>query len=279
MAATIYVTGNFKGGVGKSTTAQMLSYESALKKNRNTLLIDMDPQGNASEVMELTAENLTGKEVSFKNGDTIWEGMTTYKDLTKVIYPVAENLDIIPANIKFSAYPQYIIGKLKNTTEQLKYFAEFIAPLREMYDVIYIDVPPTISVYSDAAMYVADWVILILQTQVKSLRGGQDYIDYMKFFKKKHNAKLDVLGIVPFMVQKRDSVDIEVYDMAKELYPDHLISTVVLNNGRLKRYDGDGITETLTKKGHVNKKDAHTHKIFLDILEELDENEEALGEL
>jgi len=245
MTATIYVTGNFKGGVGKSTTAQMESYQSAIKFNRKTLLIDMDPQGNASGVMKLTAENLTGKPISFKK--TIWEGITEYYDLSKVIYQIHENLDLIPANIKFSAYPQYLIPQIPDTTEQLKFFSKLIEPLREKYDSIYIDVPPTISIFSDSAMYVADWVILVLQTQVKALQGGQDYIDYMKFFKKKHNAKLDVLGIVPFMVQKRDSVDMEVYEMAKELYPEHLISTVVLNNGRLKRYDGDGITETLTK--------------------------------
>jgi len=275
MTATIYVTGNFKGGVGKSTTAQMESYQSAIKFNRKTLLIDMDPQGNASGVMKLTAENLTGKPISFKK--TIWEGITEYYDLSKVIYQIHENLDLIPANIKFSAYPQYLIPQIPDTTEQLKFFSKLIEPLREKYDSIYIDVPPTISIFSDSAMYVADWVILVLQTQVKALQGGQDYIDYMKFFKKKHNAKLDVLGIVPFMVQKRDSVDMEVYEMAKELYPEHLISTVVLNNGRLKRYDGDGITETLTKKGYVNKKDAETHQIFIEILKELDENEIALG--
>lgn len=275
MTATIYVTGNFKGGVGKSTTAQMESYESAIKFNRKTLLIDMDPQGNASGVMKLTAENLTGKPISFKK--TIWEGITEYYDLSKVIYQIHDNLDLIPANIKFSAYPQYLIPQIPDTTEQLKFFSKLIEPLREKYDSIYIDVPPTISIFSDSAMYVADWVILVLQTQVKALQGGQDYIDYMKFFKKKHNAKLDVLGIVPFMVQKRDSVDMEVYEMAKELYPEHLISTVVLNNGRLKRYDGDGITETLTKKGYVNKKDAETHQIFIEILKELDDNEIALG--
>ena len=274
MPANIYVTGNFKGGVGKSTTAQMLAYESAIKFNRRTLLIDLDPQGNASKVMQLTAENLTGEAPEYEK--TIWDGIIE-NDLSVAIYNIGENLDIIPANIIFSDYDQYIIKKFDDPKDQLQFFADLVEPLREKYDSIYIDVPPTISVFSKSAMYVADWVILILQTQVKALQGGQDYIDYMTFFRKKYNAKLDVLGIIPFMVQKRDSVDIEVYETAKEMYPDHLLKTVVLNNGRLKRYDGDGITETLTLKGYVNKKDAQTHEIFESILKELDENEAALS--
>lgn len=274
--AETYVVGNFKGGVGKSTTVQMLSFESAYQKNRKTLVIDLDPQGNTSDVLSLTAENFGNDDVPEEFDQTIWEAVRGGK-ITDSIYNIMPNLDLIPANISFSDFPDHMIAKYpQDKLAQFKYMEKLFEPLKTMYDVIYIDVPPTISTYSNAAMYVAEYVIVILQTQVKSLKGAQNYIDYMNFFIEQYNTSLEVVGIVPFMMQKRDSVDQEIYHAAKEIYGGHLLETVVLNQSRLKRYDGSGITYEINKNGKVEQWDRRAHQVFLNVLDEIDEHRRLL---
>ncbi|EOH93104.1 ParA family protein [Enterococcus pallens] len=270
--AQTYVVGNFKGGVGKSTTVQMLSFESAFRKNRKTLVIDLDPQGNTSDVLSLTAENFGNSELPDEFDSTIWEAVRT-GDISNSIYNIMPNLDLIPANISFSDFPDYMISMFPNDKlSQFQYMDKLISPLKSVYDVIYIDVPPTISTYSNAAMYVAEYVIVILQTQVKSLKGAQNYIDYMNFFIEQYQTELEVVGIIPFMMQKRDSVDQEIYETAKGIYGDHLLNTVVLNQSRLKRYDGSGITYDINKNGKVEQWDNRAHEVFVHILDEIDEH-------
>ncbi|WP_159723496.1 ParA family protein [Enterococcus sp. CSURQ0835] len=273
--AQTYVVGNFKGGVGKSTTVQMLSFESAYHKKRKTLVIDLDPQGNTSTTLALTAENFGNADLptepdGFDN--TIWEAVQN-ENIMDSIYNILPNLDLIPANISFSDFPDYMIEKFPgNKLLQFQYIEKLFEPLKEIYDVIYIDVPPTISTYSNAAMYVAEYVIVILQTQVKSLKGAQNYIDYMNFFIEQYGTDLEVVGIIPFMMQKRDSVDQEIYEAAREIYGDHLLQTVVLNQSRLKRYDGSGITFEINKNGKTEQWDRRAHEVFIKVLEEIDEH-------
>lgn len=272
--ARTYVVGNFKGGVGKSTSVQMLSFENSQRKNRKTLVIDFDPQGNTSDVLRLTASNFGYETEVF--GSTIWE-VVNGEGLEDSIYNILPNLDLIPADIAFSNFPDYLINKFPEDKEsQFKYIKEILDPLKDKYDDIYVDVPPTISTYSNAAMYFCDFVIIVLQTQVKSLKGAENYIEYMKFFIDQYETDLEVVGIIPFMMQKRDLVDIEIYELAKELYGEHLLETVVLNQSRLKRYDGSGITYELNKNGKVDQWDTKAHDVFIKILDELDRHVELL---
>ncbi|MBV7390407.1 ParA family protein [Enterococcus alishanensis] len=275
--AETYVVGNFKGGVGKSTTVQMLSFESAYQTERKTLVIDLDPQGNTSDVLKLTAENFGTHDLPDEFDNTIWEAVRG-GDINDSIYNIIPNLDLIPANISFSDFPDYMIEKYpSDKLAQFQYMEKLFAPLKDIYDVIYIDVPPTISTYSNAAMYVAEYVIVILQTQVKSLKGAQNYIDYMNFFIEQYDTSLEVVGIVPFMMQKRDSVDQEIYHAARDLYGNHLLDTVVLNQSRLKRYDGSGITYEINKNGKVEQWDRRAHEVFLSILDEIDQHRRLLS--
>lgn len=274
--ARTYVVGNFKGGVGKSTTVQMVSFENSQRRKRKTLVIDFDPQGNTSDVLRLTSDNF-GYDAPEDFDNTIWEVLNR-EPLDNAIYNILPNLDLIPANIAFSDFPDFLIAKYPNDKmAQMNYVKEILEPLREVYDDIYIDVPPTVSIYSNAAMYFCEFVIIILQTQAKSLKGAQTYIEYMKLFIEQYETDLDVIGIIPFMMQKRDLIDMEIYEVAKEMYGDHLLNTVVLSQSRLKRYDGAGITYEVNKNGKVDQWDIKAHEVFIDILDELDEHLEALG--
>ena len=273
MTANSFVVGNFKGGTGKSTAAQMLSFVNAYIKKRRTLLIDLDPQGNASEVMSFTAENM-GNDVYQKNGfpKTIWNVLYD-GDLSGAVLPLFDNLDLIAGNIAMSDYSDLMTNKFPNDkAAQFKYFYELLEPLKDEYDEIFIDVPPSLGTIVQSAMYYADYVAIMLQTQPKSLRGAADYIDYMEFFTERFNTSLGIAGIIPFMLDTKTSTESYMYTEAKEMYGDNLLDTIVFRSARLIRYDETGITLERKKNGELKQVDANPQKIFLSILDELNEH-------
>lgn len=278
MVAKKYVIGNFKGGVGKSTCAQMFGFESAKFKELKTLIIDLDMQGNTSDVMNLTHMNFSkdegggeGELIEYTN--TITDVLISNVDPHDAIYKIIENLYILPADMSFELYDDWIKDRFPNSIDKFKYMEEKLSPLFNDFDVIYLDVPPSISIYSKSAMYIADWAIVVLQTQVKSMRNAMQYLEYMDFFTNEFDTNLKVAGVVPFMLESGDSVDKEMYHQAQEIYGGHLIKNVVLKNARLKRYDGSGITTELTKKGKLKQWDKKCHELFINILDELEEHE------
>ncbi|EQA5434957.1 ParA family protein [Enterococcus hirae] len=297
-----FVIGNFKGGVGKSTCAQMLGFESAVAKKQKTLIIDLDMQGNTSDVMSLTHMNFPvedgggdGEPLDYQytitdvlvgtpplelgleeNGKVNWDKVVdndTRVDPEKAVYKVVDNLYILPADMSFELYDDWIKDQFSDSSDKLLYMEKRLAPLLEKFDVIYLDVPPSISVYSKSAMYIADLAIVVLQTQVKSMRNAMQYLEYMDFFVDEFDTTLKVAGVIPFMLESGDAVDQEMYAQAQKIYGDHLLKNVVLKNARLKRYDGSGITMELTKAGKLKQWDRRSHELFINIYDELVEHE------
>lgn len=272
MSGTVYVVGNFKGGVGKTKTVTMLAYESARYLNERTLVIDMDPQGNATRVLAKTG-NLDEIDKSitdgFQNGS-----------LETEIIMVMENLDMVPANTSFRNLPKMLFNMFPdNEVEQITYLKKLLEPLKEKYDRIYIDVPPTISDYSDNAMLAADYCIIVLQTQELSLDGAQTYIAYMQFLAENYDADLQVLGIIPMMLRQGGRVDTKVLGQAKEMYGGNVLDTIVNYQERLKVYDVEGIHMHTNLNGSIEMWDAKAHQLFVNVLEELNQHEEVLKNL
>lgn len=281
MAAEVFVIGNFKGGVGKSTAAQMLGFEAAVSFGKRTLIVDLDMQGNTSDVMSLTHTNFSieegggaGKTLDYQYtiSDVLMGTASERVDATKAVYKVINNLYILPANMSLEMYDDWIKDRYSESIDRFQYMQERLSSLIEEYDVIYLDVPPSISVYSKSAMYIAEWAIVILQTQVKSMRNAMQYLEYMEFFTGKFNTKLKVAGVIPFMLESGDAVDKEMYKQAQEIYGQHLLKNVVLKNARLKRYDGSGITTEKTKSGKIKQWDRKTHELFCSIYNEIEEH-------
>lgn len=272
MSGTVYVVGNFKGGVGKTKTVTMLAYESAQYLKERTLVIDMDPQGNATRVLAKTG-NLDAIDKS------ITEGFQNGALETEVI-TVMENLDIIPANTSFRNLPKMLFNMFPDDeVAQITYLKKLVAPLKEKYDRIYIDVPPTISDYSDNAMLAADYCIIVLQTQELSLDGAQTYIAYMQFLAENYEADLQVLGIIPMMLRQGGRVDTKVLDQAKEMYGGNVLNTIVNYQERLKVYDVEGIHMHKNLNGTIEMWDAKAHQLFVEVLTELNEHEDYLEKL
>ncbi|EIA6936548.1 AAA family ATPase, partial [Listeria monocytogenes] len=120
MTAKIYVIGNFKGGVGKSTSAQMLGFESAIKKQK-TLLIDLDMQGNTSDVMNLTHMNFSDDDEVIEYENTITDVLINGTPPEQAVYSVIENLDILPADMSFEIYDDWIKKNFPESIDQFQY--------------------------------------------------------------------------------------------------------------------------------------------------------------
>jgi len=273
MNSNVIVVGNFKGGTGKSTSTQMLGFVNAVYKNRKTLLIDLDPQANASEVMSFTAENM-GNNIYQKTGfkKTIWNVLYD-GSIKEAVLPLFDNLDLIAGNIAMSDYSDFMNSKFPNDKiAQFEYFSSILDPLKEEYDEIFIDVPPSLGTIVQSAMYFADYVAIMLQTQPKSLRGAADYIDYMEFFTERFKTNLGIAGIIPFMLDAKTSTESYMYTEAKQIYGQNLIDTIVFRSARLIRYDETGITMEKKKNGELKKVDAYPQNTFVSILDELNEH-------
>ena len=286
MSAKKYVIGNFKGGVGKSTCAQMLGFEAAMFKGKKTLIIDLDMQGNTSDVMSLTHMNFTkeegggdGEPIQFDKtiADVLMDTSGEFTAPEEAIYQVINNLYILPADMSFELYDDWSKERFKESIDIFQHMRTRLEPLFDQFDIIYLDVPPSISVYSKSAMYIADWAIVVLQTQVKSMRNAMQYLEYMDFFTKQFDTNLYVAGVIPFMLESGDSVDKEMYEQAQNIYGEHLIENVVLKNALLKRYDGSGITTEKTLKGELKQWDRKAHELFISIYDELEEHESWFG--
>lgn len=169
-------------------------------------------QGNTSDVMNLTHMNFTNEEGGGEGEPIVYENTVTDVLINNLppkeaVYKVINNLYILPADMSFEMYDDWIKDQYNDSLSQFKYMKEKLEPLFDEFDVIYLDVPPSISVYSKSAMYIADWAIVVLQTQVKSMRNAMQYLEYMDFFVKEFDTNLYVAGVIPFMLESGDAVD------------------------------------------------------------------------
>ncbi|MBC1403088.1 ParA family protein [Listeria booriae] len=273
MSGKVYVVGNFKGGVGKTKVVTMLAYQSAVTKNKKTLVVDLDPQGNATSVLARTG-NITSIDKSITEG-------FKHENLVDQVTNIIDNLDLIPANTAFRNLSKILIEKYPDDENaQVFYLRELLEPLKEHYDAIYIDVPPTISDYSDTAMLAADYCIIVLQTQELSLDGASTYIAYMQYLADTYDSNLNVLGLIPMMLRKGGRVDEEILQQAKEKYGNNVLNTVINYQERLKVYDVEGISMKYNVNGKLDMWDKKAHQVFENVLAELEEHEqyfESLG--
>lgn len=254
MAKTI-VMGNFKGGVGKTKVSVMTAWEMVHQFGKKVLLIDMDPQGNASTLIARSA-GITELQ------NTIFTGFQT-GDLKSTILEVEENLHLIPASLTFKNLPKFLYSKFETELEQVSYLKQLLEPIKDAYDYILIDVPPTISDFSDNAMMAADYVLIILQAQELSLEGSETYVSYLQFMADNYDADIQVAGVLPVLLRPGSRVDESTVERAKELFGDDNVMTHYIKHlERLKAWDVTGITD---KDQHDRK----AHKVFIDATEEL----------
>lgn len=252
MKSRIITFGNFKGGTGKTSNATMIGYQLA-QQGHKTLLLDLDPQGNATNLYLKTKEVVTGKVAIFEK--TLMAAIRD-EDLLSTIVPIKDNLDLIPSAADFALYPRFM-EKISNYADRVYYLAGLVKPLRDKYEYIIVDIPPTISLITDSALVMSDYCVIVLQTHERSLQGAESFVNYMRdeIIGLYQAPTLDVVGILPVLLKNGAPVDISTLKTAQNIFGEkNMFKNTIRTMERLKRYDITGITLEDMHDKRVNEK-------------------------
>lgn len=262
---------NFKGGVGKTTNSVMTAYELA-RKGHKTLVCDLDPQANATQLLRRTYILQNEHELDFTK--TMMVALQE-ENIESAIVKIMDNLYMLPSHKDFVNYPDFLETKYLAIDDNYKekriaYFSNQIDNIRKNFEYIIIDVPPTLSIYTDSALYAADNVIIVLQTQQRSLDGAIAFWEYLQSFYDNHQTvDFNILGVLAVLLKNNAGLDNQIINDAKSTFGNEILfNTIIKHMERLKRYDRLGISE----KGLTNNFDFHdmrTHNIYQKLTEEI----------
>lgn len=261
--ATIITTGNLKGGVGKTTNAVMISYTLA-EMGYKTCLIDLDMQADATDLIFTTMEFIYNKTLEEIFNFTFF-GALQDGDLTKAIIPVSDNLDLIPSDIDLLNYENFLDEKILSKHDKDFYLKKCLGDIDNLYDFIIIDVPPTINIYTDSAIVASDYILIILQTQMKSYRKAIRYANYLTQLRDTYDLEVKALGILPVLMENDSEYDKQIINQAVEEFGgDNIFATHINQLRRIKRFDWTGITNS--KNDPHDKK---VHQLYSKVVREL----------
>lgn len=204
---------NQKGGTGKTTTSVNLGCALA-KKGKKVLLVDLDPQGNLSYWLGVGEVQTTMAEV-----------MMSEAKLNDVIV-TREGVDIAPSDMNLSDVEINIAG-IENRELQL---SNALKEVKQKYDVILVDCPPSLSLLTINALTASDQVIVPLQMEVLSLQGLNQIVTSVEKIRDVLNNKLEIMGLLPVMVDNRRNLSKEVYSYIEENYELKLFKSSIRNN-------------------------------------------------
>ncbi len=219
----VYVAANNKGGVGKTTTVVNLASGLAFVRQQRVLLVDLDPQGNASMALGVDIEDL---EYSVKD-------MLTAKgtDPQYIWWPKGEFLKIIPAN---NTLKDIELELLTSVDGRLR-FAERLAPLLPQFDFVIIDTAPTLNALTQSALIAASEVITPVDTGFFSLQGLRQLHEEINIIKQKFNPQLRIRGILLTKFDSRTTLSPEVEAVLRRSFPDETLQTKIRINVDLVR--------------------------------------------
>lgn len=283
MPAILY--GNMKGGVGKTTNSVMTAYQLA-KLGYKTLVCDLDPQANATQLLRRTYGLQHGSDLQI---DKTMMVALMDENIKPAIVNIMDNLYLLPSSEDFKNYPDFLEMKFmldkekiqagdsntlqsemsKVKEQRIAYFAQQLAKVRDEYDFIIIDVPPTLSIFTDSAIYATDFVIIVLQTQQRSLDGAETFFEYLQqMYNDYANVDFDILGVLAVLLKNNAGLDSQILkDAETDFGKDMLFDQIIRHMERLKRYDRTGIAEKgLTK---YDMHDTRLHYIYNTLTKEI----------
>lgn len=260
----------FKGGVGKSTLTQLMA-DILSAKGFKVLVIDVDPQGTVTKKFQREYD------LDVINRNTLFEAVINMS-FNDCITPITENLNIVLGSEKMSRFSKVLRDMWRSTGfseegEEIFWnlFNYMIQndKLREQFDFIIFDTIPTVSEFTDNVYVASDFLLIPTQTEQDSLDNLHSTIASYQSAVKEINTNLEILGIVPYLVDTRLKTGQELLVELKEEYPDLVFKNVVKDKGVVRRWGREGL----------NKAIPHSKKPYLMYEAIVDETLERLKQL
>lgn len=226
MAGSIIAVTNQKGGVGKTTTAVNLAFYLA-KAGHKVLLVDFDPQGNASSGLGIDKRNLQATVIDVLSGEKTLD--------ETVIKTKHKNLFVLPATPQL-ANAEVELAKVQHRFSRLKQgLAE------HSFDCVIIDCPPSLSLLTVNALIAANYILLPVQAEFYALEGLGQLLETMQLVRKGLNPDLELLGVVLTMVDSRTTLSNQVMAEVHKHFPGKVFQTVIPRNIRLAEAPSHGL--------------------------------------
>ena len=224
----IIAIANQKGGVGKTTTAINLSACLA-EAGQKVLTIDIDPQGNTTSGLGIDKNSVE---------NTIYELILVESKIQKTIIPTEfENLSIIASNVNLAAAEIELIG-----INQKEYILKrAVEKIRENYDFIIIDCPPSLNMLTINAMTTADTVLVPIQCEYYALEGLSQLLHTVNLVKQRLNPELEMEGVVFTMYDARTNLSLQVVENVKSNLRQTIYKTIIPRNIRLAEAPSHGM--------------------------------------